>query len=224
MIQKIDSKYYQKNQIQVMIPISQNCTFFGPNGVQFHTCHGQIFINDYLEHPDRELFPFYETPIHEDKLGVFSNQIFELNKPYLGIYTMEEEYQFRYNYFFKEKNILYMQTETSVSLGEIGERKMTEEELERTLKQTLSSCNFFCILDRNGELHEFYKHDTLIDIPLEGVLIYGNICNVNASFYNIQALEKDQILMSQQNIIFDREKYSEIENSNYNIEPDIKKM
>ncbi len=73
MIQKIESKYYQKNQIQVMIPISQNCTFFGPNGVQLHTYHGQIFTNDYLKHPDRGLFPFHERPICKEELGVFKS-------------------------------------------------------------------------------------------------------------------------------------------------------
>lgn len=223
MIQKIESKYYQKNQIQIMIPICQNCTFLGPNGIQFHTWNGQILINDYLEHPNRSLFPFHETPIHEDEHGMFSNQLFDLNKSYLGIYNTEEGYQFRYNYFFKENNILYMETETSVFLGKTKERKLTEEDLEKTLKQTLSRYSLFCILDKDGELHAFHKHDTSIDIPLEGIWIYGDNSNLNASFYSAQVLEDDQILFSQQNIIFNREKYSEIENSDYTIEPDIKR-
>ena len=111
MLNKIDLKYYKDGLVQVMCPITENCTCVGKGGIQFHSNDGTIFQNDYPSHPKRNLFPFSEQPIHEDSNGCFSNQLFELNQSYLFIYSSSEYPRFVERYLSLQNGEVYLQTE-----------------------------------------------------------------------------------------------------------------
>lgn len=215
---KIDSKYFIDDLVQVMIPVSNNCAFFGPNGIQFYSVNGNILKNEYTENSKSNLFPFHDLPIHEDKYGIFSNQLFELEKQYLSIHTINSEYKFRSDYYFKKDGIIYSNS------GEIIDFKTTKNEkisLDEFIQNLCNkNCDYFYIIDKHGKLHEF-NQDIEDDLPYSGVIVSGNSETIEATIYKTHIHFGGKAFVERKNLKINNKEYLNIEGTHID-EPDIK--
>lgn len=179
---KIDSKYFIDGLVQVMIPVTDNCILIGPNGIQFNSKNGKILKNEYLENSKSHVFPFYDTPIHSDEHGTFSNQLFELNKQYLSIYKINDKYKFRSEYFFMKDGIIYSTGGAILDFENINSERVSLDNFRQNLYEINS--DYLYVIDNNGKIQEF-SNNINKGLPSSGVVIYGNNNTINLMIYNI---------------------------------------
>lgn len=223
MVNMVDNTYYQEGEIQLMIPVSDNCTFFGPNGIKFHSTYGEILIDDYIQHPKRKLFPFHDIPIHKDDKGIFVNQLFQLNKQYLAIYSIDGKYQFRIDNFFQIDGAIYVNTDVEIEMKSLKLNEMSKEKLKEKFQIVLSQNNFLCIIDDNGELHEYRKSTLDFEIPLSGIVIFGDGMKLNAYTYKLE-VNNELISIKSQELNFPNIRQTNLENCSSVSEPIIHKI
>lgn len=219
MIQKIDLKYYKDGLVQLMCPMTNNCTYVGTNGIKFHSEDGIMIQNDYLSHPKRNLFPFSEQPTHEDEHGSFSNQLFELEQPYLFIYCDFETPEFLERYFSLKNEEVYLQTE-ELSMGTKTKEKLDKETLLEKLMQLARESKFLFFLDFDGSITSIGGQEVEVDIPLSGILVYGKGSNVEAFVYQM-ASEENQITIEMSKVEHSKFKDDTLQAETFTIEPDI---
>lgn len=201
MINIVGSTYYKEGEIQLMIPICDNCTLIGPDGVKFHSNYGKILINDYIQHPKRKLFPYHDIPTHKNDKGEFANQLFQLNQQYLAIYSSNGVHQFRTDTFFQVDQTVYDDMNVELELNHFELKEMSSEELKEKFQGVLSSNVFLCILDDDGELHEYRKNAFEFEIPLSGIGIFGDGTSLKAFIYQMQ-LNGEKISIKSQKLEF----------------------
>lgn len=91
-IKRIESYYVGDDCIQDMIPYKNAITILSQDGILFHNKVGSnLYINKYMEDERRKQFPYSNIPIHYSKRGlvekiIFTNQLFEFEKPYIRIF------------------------------------------------------------------------------------------------------------------------------------------
>lgn len=198
MVNIVDNTYYKEGEIQLMLPIWNNCTFIGPNGIKFHSIYGETLINDYLQHPKRKLFPFHETPMHKNDKGEFVNQLFQLNQQYLAIYSTDGRHQFRTDTFFQVDGTIYDNIDLELEMKSPELKEMSLKELKEKFQSVLSKNTFFCIIDDDGELHEYRKNTFDFEIPLAGVGVFGDGVELKAYIYKMQVYEEQISIKSQE--------------------------
>ncbi|MDE5587149.1 MAG: hypothetical protein K2I72_02110 [Bacilli bacterium] len=218
---KIDLKYYKDGLVQVMCPITENCTCVGKGGIQFHSNDGTIFQNDYLSHPKRNLFPFSEQPVHEDENGCFTNQLFELNQSYLFIYSDFELPRFVERYLSSQNGEVYLQTE-ELSIGSKTKEELDKESFQEKLKYIVTESNFAFFLDSDGCLEPINEKELEADIPLSGIFVYGKDSKIEASVYQM-TLEEDQMIVEMGKVERYEFQNDSLQAETFTIEPDMKK-
>lgn len=219
MTNKIDNKYYKENVVQLMLPISMNCIFVGPDGIKFQYDYGDILIDDYIRDSRKNNFPYHDTPIHEDNLGVFANQLFKLNKTYLAIYP-KQEHRFRRDYFFEYDNQIYVNSDGDLKLIEQSPMQISLEELKRKFDSLLSDNKFVCFLNDDGKLYICDKSKIDFDVPLSGILLFGNGEELQAYLYKM-IIDKEQITVNSSKLDLTPNKQVNLENYSTFVEPSI---
>lgn len=219
MIQKIDLKYYKDGLVQVMCPITENCTYVGKDGIQFHSNDGIIIQNDYLSHSKRKLFPFSEQPIHEDENGCFSNQLFELDQAYLFIYSDFESPRFIERYFSFQNGEVYVQLE-ELSMSSKKKEKMDKEVLKENLKQLAEKSKFLFFLDFDGDITSISGQEAEMDIPLSGIFVYEKDAKIEIFVYQM-TLEENQITVELSKVEHHEFNNGSLQAEAFTIEPNI---
>lgn len=222
MISIIDNKYYQSERVQLMLPISCNCIFFGPEGEKFQCSYGEVLIDDYINDPKRKLFPFCDSPMHEDDKGVFVNQLFELNRQYLEVWFDGKDYQFRSDSFFQEDETIYNYFDTELEMETQKIQEMSLETLQEKFLTLLQTSTFLSIIDDNGEFHKYQKNLVECDIPLSGVGVFGNGDTLNAFIYELK-ISNEQVSIKTQKLKFKERSQESLENCSHTPEPVINK-
>lgn len=222
MINIIDDKYYQKGKVQLMLPVSSNCIFFGPEGEKFQSNYGEILMDDYINDPKRKLFPFYDLPMHENDNGVFVNQLFELNKQYLEVWFDGKNYQFRSDSFFQEDETIYNYFDTELEMESQKTQEMSLETLQEKFQNLLQTNTFLSIIDDDGELHKYENNLVECDIPLSGVSVFGNGDTLNVFIYELK-ISNEQVSIKTQKLKFKDGRNESLENCLPNPEPVINK-
>lgn len=223
MINIVDNAYYKEGEIQLMLPIFNNCTFIGPNGIKFHSTYGEILINDYIQHPKRKLFPFQDIPMHKNDKGILVNQLFQLNKQYLAIYSIGGHHQFRTDTFFQDDGTIYVDTDVEIEMKSPESKEMSEEELKEKFQSVLSQNTFFCIVDDDGELREYRKSALDFEVPLSGVAVFGDGMKLKAYTYKLK-VNKEQISIKSQELNLHNIGQPNLENCSSVPEPIIHKI
>lgn len=202
-----------------MCPVTTNCTYVGKEGIQFHSNEDEILQNDYLSHPKRNLFPFSEQPIHEDEHGYFSNQLFELNQPYLFIYSDFEFPRFIERYFSLKNGEVYLQME-ELSMGIKTKETLDKGILSEKLRQLIGESEFLFFLDLDGVITWIHEQEVDIDIPLSGILIYGKDSRIEGFVYQLTP-EENQITVEIRKVEHYHFKKDVPETEIFTIEPNI---
>ncbi len=217
----IDNQYFIEGEIQLMLPITDHCTFIGANGIKLHIQYGNIFINDYIRHPKRHLFPYSDIPTHEGDYGTLANQLFQLDQTYLEIYTAGGLHQYRTDTFYQINGTVYHDSEIKENdLMETKEIKMTKEEVQERFLNILKSSQFLCIVDEEGTLHEYHKNSLDFDIPYSGVFVFGDGKELTASEYRMRE-HGTQVIVKSSSIPLSSSIARDVENAKYVEEPTI---
>lgn len=223
MISIVDNTYYKEGEVQLMLPIGANCTFIGPNGIKFHSIFGKILINDYIRHPKRKLFPFQETPMHKDDKGTFVNQLFQLDRQYLAVYSDNGQHLFRTDTFFQVDGTVYDDVNVNLEFKTEKEQEMSLSELKEKFQRILSNNKFLCVVDDDGELHEYRKNTLDFEIPLSGIMVYGDGIKLKAFDYKMQLCD-EQISIKSHELNIQQIEQPNLENCSSIPEPIIHKM
>lgn len=216
LVHRIHSKYYKDDLVQIMFPITENCTILSKEGILFRFYNGLMQENNYINHPKRFLFPYADIPIHEEKMGVFVNQLLKLDQSYLAIYFANGKYEFTERILYQENKKIYL--ETNKPLREKKKQYSTYNEIKERLEKSLLEGRFVCFLNEDGELSNL---DIEIDLPLSGVVIYEQDDKLNVTIYNLKILEANQILIEQENLLLGNPKKEKVDDNDYTIEPSI---
>lgn len=180
-------------------------------------------INNYLQNPLRYVFPYAECPMHEDQYGIFVNQLYKLNKEYLSIYSINNEQQFRKDYFFKKGNTIYDEEETPVPLMPSEYKEISLTELQSEIQKAILKFTFIYIVDNTGILHELKKENTEFFIPYAGTFICQENTKLQATKYCLQMLDEQKIAIVLQKLILNNTKKVAIEQTSTPLEPNIRK-
>lgn len=218
MIQKIHPKYCKDNLVQLMIPITENCTIISKNTILFNSFNGFIHENNYINHPKRFLFPYADVPIHEDENGLFANQLLEVNQSYLSIYFINQEYKFIERIIYQKNKKTYL--ETNEPLREKKKQYSNYIEIEDKLRKALIEGKFVYFLNGGGDLLNL---DIEVGLPLSGIAIYEQGGKLNVTLYNLEILENNQILIEQENILLGSSKKENLDQYDDLLEPLIQK-
>lgn len=220
MINIIDNTYYKEGEVQLMLPIGENCTFFGPDGVKFYSNYGKILIDDYIQNPKRKMFPDHEIPIHKDDLGTFANQLFKLNKQYLAIYSNGNSPLFRKDNLYQVDKTIYDNVDVEPKLISQEAKKLSLEELKEKVQSILLNNKFLCFINDEGELYKCQKEVVDFELPLSGVTVFGNGDELKAYVYKMQ-VDKQQISIESKGLDLQCNMQQELENVISTPEPTI---
>lgn len=218
MINIVDNAYFKEGEVQLMLPICDNCAFFGPEGIKFQSHYGEILINDYMQHPKRKLFPYHEIPTHKNDKGEFANQLFQLNQQYLAVYTIDGNHQFRTDTFFQDNQTVYVDTNSELEKSSPELKETSIEELKEKIKNGLINNAFLYIIDDAGNLYEYPKNALEFELPLSGVSIFSNGIQLKIYNYKMQ-VNGEQISIRFQELKFKNREQLDIENCNSIPEP-----
>lgn len=211
MINKVDNAYFKEGEVQLMLPICDNCTFFGPKGIKFHSHYGKILINDYVQQPKRKLFPYHEIPTHKNDKGDFANQLFQLNQQYLAVYTIDGTHQFRMDTFFQDDQTIYVDSNVELKKSSPELKEISLEELKEKIRSVLFNNSFLYIIDDDGKLYEYSKNALEFELPLSGVTIIGDGSKLKAYNYEI-LVTREQISIKRQELKLKNKKQLDLEN------------
>lgn len=185
MVNIVDNKYYYSGKVQIMLPVSNSTTFVGPDGIKFHSNFGTVILDDYINDPLKNKFPYNDVPMHKDDLGVFANQLFQLEKQYLAVYYDGDEYKFRTDYFFLNGDKVYDDLNVVDSFEEEKVENLQKEMIREKFLNFIYNNKFVAIIDMEGELHEYRSIQFKFEMPLSGLLLVGDESTVNAYVYEV---------------------------------------
>lgn len=87
MIKTVDKEYVKDNLVQLMIGTNDNEIILDGENLLLLKVDNVIYVNKYLNHPKRALFPYQDIPMHKVDDVELYNVLFEVDKDYL-IYEM----------------------------------------------------------------------------------------------------------------------------------------
>lgn len=149
MIKAIDKQYCKNNLVQLMNTSNFCNLIVSDDEIILLKTGDTVLINKYVNHPNRNLFPFHEN-IKND--GYF-NELFEYNKIYLNFIGKVGGYGFQKMYFFKGTNrALFLDEALQVDerVDEENVRELNREEIEKIFNS--KNYDSMYILDRNGTI------------------------------------------------------------------------
>ena len=139
MIKKIGKNHYNDRYVQYMPKVeSQDKLIIDSDEIVFFKSHGDVVINKYLTHPDRDSFICrdvkYQRPFFFEWNDERYNELFEYNKLYLT-FDISGGYRFGYLYFFKDGDDVFCIDE-SLPL-EYGENNIKEQIVDKKYLENL---------------------------------------------------------------------------------------